>query len=479
MHNPNKDNSTESSLANEIGFNDVDIYITNPLYFRYTDAQVNKQVQLDAFVDNFEINKEAQIRLKDSVKRYNNRRSKVSVTNPLAATKTNLIPEALLQPYTDSRTGAKVVPTLKPDPIPPTHLLQPLHPEQLPSGDSAVNYLEYTSQELQFFHTGPNGEYLPNHQGGKPFAEDVAEAAVAKCVRSYLRGKYESATYYRGVQCGREWCVTCGAKGSISHRRRVHRVRNKLFTFGDVGYTVFTMPKCYWNYCGKDELSYLNSFLTRMLKRELGSATFDCQGETRWHWAGEDGIRYFPHLNVIHNTAFIDADKLKRLRLLWSRCVKRCFKASKLIPCVVNHSYIKASEPDHDIYLSHLIKYVMRATYKGENQKVRDIITGFINCRTFGFTKENTPELSNSFISKLEAMDQDLIIIPEKEGIVWEKKPVKQQHIVLDILETNPDLQLESLSGKKFTLLELFSRTGCMYIGAGLFTNRKIPPDAT
>ena len=58
MHNRNKDNSTETFLANEIGFNDVDIYITNPLYFRYTDVQVSKQVQLDAFVDNFEINKD-------------------------------------------------------------------------------------------------------------------------------------------------------------------------------------------------------------------------------------------------------------------------------------------------------------------------------------------------------------------------------------------------------------------------------------
>jgi hypothetical protein len=125
-----------------------------------------------------------------------------------------------------------------------------------------------------------------------------------------------------------------------------------------------------------------------------------------------------------------------------------------------------------------MLKYVTRATYHGENQKVRDIIHGFRNNRVFGFTKQNTPILSNEFIAKIEAMDEDLIIIPEKDSIVWEKKPIKIKDLREKILTENEELKAfvsDTLrkNGKHVTFKDLLKCDGYVYIGAGLFTNRR------
>ena len=200
------------------------------------------------------------------------------------------------------------------------------------------------------------------------------------CPGHYITAQCENGhRFAKKLCCGREWCPTCGAKESDVHLRRFARWVPKIEQMKSMGYLVFTIPEeLRWRYRKKAALTRLAKLITNgdksnhlsgMLK-EMGFG----RGLARWHFFGDEGDRYHPHLNVIIDAGYLPRKKLELIR-------RRFAEILGVELAVVNYSYTR-----NQAKMVHAAKYVTRATFLDYewDSRMAEELYNFRNQRSWG-----------------------------------------------------------------------------------------------
>jgi hypothetical protein len=220
----------------------------------------------------------------------------------------------------------------------------------------------------------------------------------ARCTRQYFVGQTSNAQYFKAIQCGKDWCSDCGQILSTTHKRRINpifpRLRTTLQAGFSIGYLVITIPKELRKaFLSKEALKDFRDYWRRKLKREGYE-----YGVIRYHWAGEDGYQWHPHLNILFPAGFIPRETLSIWRdelSKWfaeyldlklqkrynpeTRQMEKIFPASNLY-----FHYLKPKDENAESKLWHWVKYVTRATQTQPNKVSIKVISGFRNTSIFG-----------------------------------------------------------------------------------------------
>ena len=135
--------------------------------------------------------------------------------------------------------------------------------------------------------------------------------ALPCCHKGFVMGTCTNGHHFaKAILCGKEYCIDCGEKWSWIHQRRHYRWLPKVKSMQSVGYLVVTLPMEVRKYfMDQKRLSVFRRYCIRLLKRE----GFD-RGLCRWHWCGEDGVTWHPHLNFLFPGIYIPKPKIRELR---------------------------------------------------------------------------------------------------------------------------------------------------------------------
>jgi hypothetical protein len=118
-----------------------------------------------------------------------------------------------------------------------------------------------------------------------------------------------------------------------------------LQTAGSVGYMVVTIPKEFW-IKDKKMLKKFRRYIVRKLKR-MGIK----YGKARYHWAGDENRCFYPHLNILMGSGWIDRSVLDELK----NDVAEWFGVSGQV--VIEYHYTKDIKK-----ILHWVEYVCRPT---------------------------------------------------------------------------------------------------------------------
>jgi rubrerythrin len=168
--------------------------------------------------------------------------------------------------------------------------------------------------------------------------------------------------YWVRVPCGREYCPYCGKPRSLYHRRlylQILRVLLNMFIVGGgVGYMVITCPEeLREKWKDPNEMRKFVKSLRRKLKSlGLWPALY------RWHWAGDRGRRWYPHLNLVFPLGYVEKEKLENLRRYLRRKGINMF----------HYQYSRSLKK-----LRHLARYVSRPTWGLQDEVSPERFKGF------------------------------------------------------------------------------------------------------
>lgn len=184
--------------------------------------------------------------------------------------------------------------------------------------------------------------------------------------------------------CNKEVCEVCGSVGSSLHRQRIMRWLKKVLYMlrekGSVGYMVITLPKDFWD-VDKITPKFLMRFRT-YVRRKLKRMGFDI-GKMRYHWAGDRGKCFYPHLNILMGFAYIREGDLEKLKVDIAKWLKIKGKV------VLEYRYSNDLKK-----IIHWVKYVTRPTLmliKNDNERVKAwyyVVENFRNDVEWGKPKE-------------------------------------------------------------------------------------------
>lgn len=181
-------------------------------------------------------------------------------------------------------------------------------------------------------------------------------------LNGYVIGLDESKehAYFKRIFCGKEQCECCGHDGSITHQRRISRIFPKIMPLESVGYLVVTVPSFLREYFYSVKvLKDFKEYWKRKIKRDLKKPGHTPSGLMRYHWAGDDGITYKPHLNILINSAWIEPAQLEAWRHDLKFWFKNYFRLSKAPAPNLFYRYTKIDGVKY-----HKIKYITRATMR-------------------------------------------------------------------------------------------------------------------
>jgi hypothetical protein len=178
----------------------------------------------------------------------------------------------------------------------------------------------------------------------------------------YAECKHCGYRYWVKVPCNREYCPQCGKSNSLYHRKLYLQILGVLLRMwivgGYVNYMVITCPEeLREKWKDPDEMRKFMKSLSRKLK-SLGL----CPVLYRWHWAGDRGRRWYPHLNLVFPMGYIDKEKLEKLRRYLER------KGIKIIYCKYTRSLKK---------IRHLARYISRPTWILQDEVSPERFKGF------------------------------------------------------------------------------------------------------
>jgi hypothetical protein len=218
------------------------------------------------------------------------------------------------------------------------------------------------------------------------------DAQLYACCRGYIKGKTSTANFLKQLFCNKEHCTTCGQDYSLSHNRRIASALKYAQHINCMTYLVITTPlKLRHILVTKARLQEFRRHWVRKLK-DLGYAN----GIVRYHWAGDDGQKWAPHLNILIEGKFMKPALLEQLKKdyktwLWSK-----YKI-KLSDVPVIHHCGYSQEPGKK---AHWLAYVTRATWKNESDLfINNLIKGFRNNIKWGvwdFTGTEKDTIENS-----------------------------------------------------------------------------------
>ncbi|MBA7666431.1 hypothetical protein ES703_74512 [subsurface metagenome] len=174
------------------------------------------------------------------------------------------------------------------------------------------------------------------------------------CPSGFITGSCENGhRFAKELYCGREWCEVCngtwkrGEQMKPSHARRFARWYSKAQQIDSMGYFTFTIPEALRaKYRTKVSLARLGHQVQEILK----SRGFK-RGLRRWHYFGEQGGTYHPHLNCLVDGRFMEKRELRELRREYSKLL-----GVKL--AIADYHYFE--KPGEKV---HAVTYVTRATF--------------------------------------------------------------------------------------------------------------------
>ena len=264
------------------------------------------------------------------------------------------------------------------------------------------------------------------------------QKGLYKCTRYFLHGSTKNNNYLKSITCGREWCPDCSKLNSEAHKRRVSaiapRFKALLQEGHSIGYLIVTVPyELRDKFQSKEVLNDFREYWRRKLKRELKKAV----GIVRYHWAGEDGLNFAPHLNILIPTGFIQLKKLQKWRKELSHWFASYFDLPKktrwnktkkkmeqvFISSNLFFNYISKNDPDKETKLIHKIKYILRATQTQRNKITEATIYKYRNTSIFG-KKKDWPKYEMTEAEAEMAALKGFEVDPETgefEKIIWEK----------------------------------------------------------
>ena len=217
--------------------------------------------------------------------------------------------------------------------------------------------------------------------------------------------------------CGREWCPDCGV---FVHRRRIARVLPRLLQLDWMAYLVITFPLEVRVFERNPKLLSLQAKRVRKLLRRLGYRKI----YTRWHFFGEHGEKYHPHLNVLFDGGWLSPEELARLKNL----IRRTLLPRSMAKLIKKDLVIWYDSTQESKRKMHWIKYVTKASFldRSWDDRLAEALYGFHN-GCFAGTWNDPPKW------KLTGTDKKFnALLPLAEGkhpvsgkpIVWCKRPI-------------------------------------------------------
>jgi len=286
-------------------------------------------------------------------------------------------------------------------------------PQKPTDQDDLLNYLEHEA-------TSPS-TLKPHTQ--KPYGR--------MCGCQCLIGQDEDGNRIaKRIVCGREWCEDCR---DISHRRRIARVLPRLFQIDCMGYDVTTFPLEVRPMMRNPRVLAIIGKKARKEYRKMGyRGVF-----TRWHYFGEHGEKYHPHLNVLYDGGYLSDEQLAMKKdLIRRKLLPRSIAKTIGKDLVIHCDY--TSDPKRKM---HWIKYVTKASFRDIewDEALANALYGFHN-GCFAGTWDDSPKW------KLTGTDKKFnALLPLAEGkhpvsgkpIVWNRRPIP---CVLVLMEEPVDI---------------------------------------
>jgi len=252
---------------------------------------------------------------------------------------------------------------------------------------------------------------------------------IYRCAKGFIWGESSQNNFYKMLCCGKEWCSDCGKKHSIPHDRRINRKGKNGQSLQEnflalhqnefpIQYLIITIPaQLRPLYRSKEALNRFRRYWRDKLKRAGHQFGF-----SRYHWAGEDGYIWKPHLNILSIGSFIPARTLRE----WRAELSRWFKMEHNLDYSPNAN-IYTSYTHDSAKIRHWLSYVNRATQTTYNKLNEDTIKNFRNCAPFkdaDFTLPTyqSPEREQSEEESAAAEGFDLLPDGTREKIIWRMK---------------------------------------------------------
>lgn len=302
--------------------------------------------------------------------------------------------------------------------------------------------------------------FLPSKLKLSPPPENLYKCNQGYLVGSTAPGQLDGKFYLKSLHCGREWCESCGSDYSIPHNRRISRCFDGVLASSGLGYLVITVPKELRDFTQKREfLQDFKTYWKRKLKRkEHYNAGYKViQGKTfknysrikivpnvktragynygliRYHYAGEDGQTWKPHLNILIPAQYLHKNLLRKWKV---DLVKWFIDYFELDPQaydytpVANIYYAYTDNTEKQI---HWLKYILRSTLK--NTRLCDDIEKEL------YNYKNTTRWGKWPVSGVPASDASEVfnknICPETgKPIIWEYFVKHKEAVVTEKYKT-------------------------------------------
>lgn len=233
------------------------------------------------------------------------------------------------------------------------------------------------------------------------------EGVTVTCKPFYVYGECrhtggEQHQHTKMIRCGREWCTVCGEKKSEYHLRRVSRWWNKVMSMESIGYMVITFPPIVQaELFDRSELKDVRRYIVRKLKSDgIG------RGLVRWHWAGEDGCTWFPHLNILFESAYLELAYIESFKADVALWLSRRYGLG-VDRVSINYQYGKKIA-----WKVHKLQYVTRSTLRVASLDMVELLRDFRVTSSWGKWEKVEDEFENmsdnEIVKKLEESENEM-----------------------------------------------------------------------
>jgi hypothetical protein len=229
------------------------------------------------------------------------------------------------------------------------------------------------------------------------------EARNHKCgvfVQSKCKNKRCGTRVISRVPCKREWCPYCGKEQSYFHLMYYYNIlRYALPMFiknnGKMGYLVITTtPELRQLFLENPEKMHKFREDIKEKLKELGYKN----GIWRWHFAGDEGRTWYPHLNILIPEGYMPDEKFYKFK----QWIEKKYGVK-----VVNYEWTEDLGK-----VKHWVRYIARPTWNLQNDAEHEKFKGMRKYGVWGssqyfkLTKADLTQEEIFFIALLVVVDQ-------------------------------------------------------------------------
>lgn len=236
-----------------------------------------------------------------------------------------------------------------------------------------------------------NNIYYPEQQvlnGGVDFKEDEEggfnefSMAVLACGSRWIAASCRANLthkYYIEMNCGKEYCPSCGVKGSKVHKKRIKKTMDRLNHIERFSTCNITIPKEFSEmFLDRVKLDSFYKMGIRVSREFIGLGGF-----ARIHFFGdkkETWLELHPHLNLlVVDSGYLSSEKLIALKESVGRSLRAIIGQD--VPVNIHYKFYRKVGDDwvdnmgvrcKGNVLRHQVKYITRATVGYERIKALD-----------------------------------------------------------------------------------------------------------